>query len=268
MARDRAVLGGAGVIFVGVDWAEAHLDVCVMDEEGRVLEQARVGHSVAGLGELHALACGHGGAGELVAAGIEIDRGLVVTALLAAGYQVFAVNPLAVSRYRERHSVSGAKSDRGDAKVLADLVRTDRHNHRLVAGDTDLADAVKILARAHQSAIWSRQRQVNALRSALREFYPAAVAAFGADLAGRDAAAVLAIAASPQEGRTLSEAKIARRAAASWAPAQHRPPGTRNPGRAARGLSAGPACGRGRLRRGGPLSGPAYHRLHRRDLRT
>jgi len=197
------------VIFTGVDWAEAHHDVCVMGEDGRVLEQRRVSHSVAGIGELHALIAAHAGDGEPVAVGIETDRGLVVTALLAAGYQVFAVNPVAVSRYRDRHSTSGAKSDRGDAKVLADLVRTDRHNHRQVAGDSDLAEAVKVLARAHQSAIWSRQRQVNALRSALREYYPAALAAFGTDLAAGDAAAVLAIAPTPEAGRALSRNKIA-----------------------------------------------------------
>ena len=91
---------------------------------------------------------------------------------------MFAVNPLSASRYRDRHSVSGAKSDPGDAKVLADLVRTDRHNHRQAAADSDLAEAVKALARAHQSMIWSRRRQANMLRSALREFYPAALAAF------------------------------------------------------------------------------------------
>ena len=90
-----------------------------------------------------------------VVIGIETDRGLFVAALVAAGYQVFAVNPMSTSRYRDRHSVSGAKSDPGDAKVLADMVRTDRHNHRPVAGDSDLAEAVKVLARAHQSMIWS-----------------------------------------------------------------------------------------------------------------
>src|SRR5215475_3201601 len=104
---------------------------------------------------------------------------------------------------------SGAKSDRGDAKVLADLVRTDRHNHRQVAGDSELAEAVRVLARAHQSAVWSRQRQVNALRSALREYYPAALAAFGTDLADRDAAAILAIAPTPDQGRALSRTMIA-----------------------------------------------------------
>ena len=197
------------MIFAGVDWAEAYHDVCVMGEDGRVLEQRRVGHSVAGIGELHGLIAAHAADGEPAAVGIEIDRGLVVTALLAAGYQVFAVNPLASSRYRDRHGSSGAKSDPGDAKVLADLVRTDRHNHRQVAGDSDLAEAVRVLARAHQSAVWSRQRQVNALRSALREYYPAALAAFGADLADRDAAAILAIAPGPDQGRALSRSKIA-----------------------------------------------------------
>jgi hypothetical protein len=197
------------VIFAGVDWAEAHHDVCVMGGDGQVLEQCRVSHSVAGIGELHSLVAAHAGEGEPVAAGIEVDRGLVVTALLAAGYQVYAVNPLAAARYRDRHATSGAKSDRGDAKVLADLVRTDRHNHRQVAGDSGLAEAVKVLARAHQSAIWSRQRQVNALRSALREYYPAALATFGTDLAASDAVAVLAMAPTPDAGRALPRATIA-----------------------------------------------------------
>ena len=102
----------------------------------------------------------------------ETDRGLFVGALVAAGYTVLAVNPMSTSRYRERHSTSGAKSDPGDAKVLAELARTDGHNHRPVAGDSDLAEAVKVLARAHQSLIWTRQRQINQLRSTLREFYP------------------------------------------------------------------------------------------------
>ena len=143
-----------------------------------------------------------------VVIGIETDRGLFAAALVAAGYQVFAVNPMSVSRYRDRHAVSGAKSDPGDAKVLADLVRTDRHNHRPVAGDSDLAEAVKVLARAHQSMIWSRRRQANMLRSALREFYPAALAAFE-DLTSGDAVEVLRAAPAPALGAALSRAKIA-----------------------------------------------------------
>ena len=114
-----------------------------------------------------------------------------------------------MARYRERHATSGAKSDPGDAHVLAELVRLDRAHHRPVAGDSALAEHVKVLARTHQSMIWSRQRQANALRSMLREFYPAALAAFGDDLTGRDALAILGIAPSPESGRRLSQSKIA-----------------------------------------------------------
>jgi transposase len=123
---------------------------------------------------------------------------------------VYAVNPQVVSQYRSRHGSSRAKSDRGDAKVLADLVRTDRHNHRLVAGDSPLAEAVKVLARAHQSLIWSRQRHVNALRSALRDFYPGALSALGTQLAEPEAHAVLALAPTPEQGRRLTRAVVRR----------------------------------------------------------
>jgi transposase len=196
------------VLFVGVDWAEDHHDVCAMAEDGTVLVTRRVTDSVAGIGDLHGLIADHVGNEEPVIVGIEIDRGLVVWSLLEAGYEVYAINPKAAARYRDRHSTSGAKSDPGDAKVLADLVRTDRHNHRPIAGDSDLAEGIKLLARAHQSAIWNRQRQVNALRSSLREYYPGALAAFGTDLAGPDALAVLQIAPTPELGRGLSRSKI------------------------------------------------------------
>jgi transposase len=196
------------VIFVGVDWAEAHHDVHVSDGDGRPLGRARVPEGVEGIARFHQLVADHAEDPSEVVVGIETDRGLFVQALVAAGYLVYAINPYSVSRYRDRHGTSGAKSDPGDAKVLADLVRTDRHNHRPVAGDSDLGEAIKVLARAHQSMIWSRQRQTNTLRSTLREFYPAALAAFH-DLAGGDALAVLAVAPTPSLGRTLSRAKIA-----------------------------------------------------------
>ena len=199
------------MIFVGVDWAEAHHDVCVLDAGGAVLARKRIPDSLLGVSELHVLVADHlsddGDANDVIV-GIEKDRGLIVTALVAANYQVFAVNPLAASRYRERHHVSGAKSDPGDAKVLADLVRTDRHNHRAVAGDSALSDAIKLLARTHQNTIWNRQRQVNTLRSALKDYYPGALEAFGTDLSGIDAVAILAIAPTPALGRGLSRSKI------------------------------------------------------------
>jgi transposase len=197
------------VIFVGIDWAEDHHDLCVMDAQGEVLATGRVPEGVAGLARLHETVGAHVGEGDEVVIGIELDRGLLVGALVSTGYEVHAVNPLSVDRYRDRHRTSGAKSDPGDAKVLADMVRTDRHLHREVAGDSELADAIKVLARAHQSLIWSRQRQANQLRSALREFYPGALEAFGTDLASADALGVLAVAPNPAQARSLSVARIA-----------------------------------------------------------
>jgi len=202
------------VIFVGIDWAEGHHDVCVLDEGGAVLAKGRVGDGVEGLARLHVMVAEHAEEPGEVLVGIETDRGLLVGALVAAGYRVYAVNPFAASRYRERHATSGAKSDSGDAKVLADLIRTDRHNHREVAGDSELVEAVKVLARAHQSLIWTRQRQVSALRSALREFYPAALRAFP-ELGTVEACSVLGMAPTPERGRRLTLAKVRRSLVAS-----------------------------------------------------
>jgi len=196
------------MVFVGVDWAETHHDVCLLDEQGKVLGKRRIPEGLEGVSRLHELVAEHAEEPAQVVVGIETDRGLLVQALLAAGYQVYAVNPLAVSRYRDRHTTSRAKSDAGDAQLLADLVRTDRHNHRPIAGDSELAAAVQVLARAHQNLVWSRQRQVNQLRNTLREFYPGALEAFGTDLAGVDAIAILEQAPTPVQGRSVSQAKI------------------------------------------------------------
>lgn len=160
------------LVFVGIDWAENHHDVCIIDQEGAILAKGRVADGVEGISKLHELVADYVEEAEEAIVGIELDRGLLVGALVAAGYEVFAINPLSVDRYRDRHSTSGAKSDPGDAKVLADIVRTDRHNHRQVAGDSELADAIKLIARTHQNFVWQRQRHVNRLRSNLREFYP------------------------------------------------------------------------------------------------
>jgi hypothetical protein len=199
------------MLFIGDDWAEAHHDVELEDDSGRLLARRRLPEGLAGITGLHELVAEHldpAGGPDQVVVGIETERGPWVQALIAAGYVVFAINPMQVARYRERHSTSGAKSDPGDAHLLAEIVRVDRAHHRPIAGDSELAEHVKVAARAHQTMIWSRVRQVNALRSLLREYYPAALVAFGTDLADRDALAVLAVAPSPEQGRRLSQARI------------------------------------------------------------
>jgi transposase len=219
-----------GKVFVGHDWAEAHHDVHIEDEQGHRLAKARLPEGMEGVARFHQLVAPFVEDPAEVVIATETDRGLFVGALVAAGYTVLAINPMSTSRYRERHSTSGAKSDPGDALVLAELARTDAHNHRPVAGDSDLAEAVKVLARAHQSMIWTRQRQTNQLRSTLREFYPGALTCFD-DLHGGDALAVLAVAPTPVLGRGLSRSKIAaalrrggRQRRVGSAPRRSRPP--------------------------------------------
>lgn len=195
------------MIFVGDDWAEAHHDVHVMNETGDRLAARRLPEGLGGISRFHELVAGFCDDPSDVIVGIETDRGLWVQALLASGYQVYAINPFAVSRYRDRHHVAGTKSDPGDAKLLADLVRTDRHNHRQVAGDSADAEAIKVLARGHQTLIWDRTRHTNRLRNSLREYYPAALEAFD-DLADRDALAVLAKAPDPRIGARLTTSQL------------------------------------------------------------
>jgi transposase len=205
------IIEEARMLFIGDDWAEAHHDIEIEDEAGRLLASRRLPEGIGGITTLHELVAEYldpAGEPDQVIVGIETERGPWVQALLAAGYLVYAINPLQVARYRERHSTSGAKSDPADAHLLAEIVRLDRAHHRPVAGDSELAEHLKVATRAHQTMIWSRVRQVNALRSLLREYYPAALAAFGTDLADRDALAVLAAAPSPEQGRRLSLTRI------------------------------------------------------------
>lgn len=166
------------MIHLGLDWADDHHDIAVMDEAGTVLAERRVPDTMEGVADIHALVAEHEANASCVVVGIETTRGLVPQALVAAGYIVYEVNPLAASRYRDRHHLSGAKSDRGDAKMLADVVRTDRHNHRPYLGNTDLAESIKVLARAHHELIHQRQTQVNAMRATLRAYFPALLMAF------------------------------------------------------------------------------------------
>jgi len=196
------------MIFVGDDWSEVHHDIELQDDAGERLARVRLPEGVAGIAAFHELVAGHALSPGEVVVGIETDRGLWVQALVAAGYQVYAINPFAASRYRERRSPSGAKSDPGDAAMLASIVRTDRRHHRLVAGDSALAEGIKVLARAQQNLIWSRQREARRLRALLREFYPAAITAFE-DLTSSDALAVLAIAPSPPAAARLTTKRTA-----------------------------------------------------------
>jgi transposase len=205
------------MLFIGDDWAEDHHDVELVDDEGQVLARRRLPEGIEGIAGLHGLVADHlpedwaelepEQVQGLVKVGIETDRGPWVAALVAAGYEVFAINPLSVARYRQRHSTSGAKSDAADAHLLAEIVRVDRAHHRPLAGDSEEAEAIKLVARTHQSLIWERSRHVLRVRSALRDFFPAALEAF-ADLDAPDALELLSLAPDPDRARQLTRRRI------------------------------------------------------------
>jgi transposase len=195
-------------LFLGDDWAEEHHDVELQDHTGMLLAKARLDDGVQGVTKLHELVARHRDSVDSeVLVGIETDRGPWVQALIAAGYRVYAINPLQVARYRERRTVSGAKSDAGDAHTLADMVRTDAHQLRAVAGDSDLAEGIKVLARAHKTLIWERTRHVLRLRQTLREYFPAALHAFD-DLDSPEAVELLAKAPTPVAAARLPITQI------------------------------------------------------------
>jgi transposase len=202
-----------GTVFCGIDWSERHHDVALVDQNGQLLAKRRIEETSTGWAELLAmLAMAGDHAEDPIPVAIETPRGLLVAMLSATGRPVYPINPMAVSRYRERHAVSRRKSDHADAMILANILRTDAHMHRPLPEDSELARSIAVLARAHQDATWRRTKASNQLRSALREFYPGYLAAFAnkADfLTSHDARALLAIAPTPTAGAKLTKTRIA-----------------------------------------------------------
>jgi transposase len=202
-------------LYCGIDWATDHHDVAVVDDDGRVVARGRVSNDAAGFAQLLTLLAEAGdNPKQPIAVGIETDRGLWVAALRETGRVIYPINPLAASRYRARYAVSGAKSDATDAVLLANIVRTDRHVHRPLPADTELAQTIRVLARAQQDAVWARQQIANQIRDLLGEFYPAALVAFSelpsGGLARADARTILAAAPTPAQAAQLTAARLRR----------------------------------------------------------
>jgi transposase len=193
-------------ITCGIDWAESHHDVALVDETGQTLATRRIGTDAAGLAALLEFITEKGGSPEHTPIAIETDKNLLVTALAGAGFTVYPINPLAMARYRERHSQARTKSDRADAVVLAHILRTDRHLHRTLPQTSEQAQAIRVLARQHQEAIWAVNQTVSRLRAVLLEFYPQAVTAFP-KLKTRTALTVLASVTSPAKAAKLTKSR-------------------------------------------------------------
>jgi transposase len=199
-------------IFCGIDWAEGHHDIALVDRDGQLLAHQRTSDDAAGLARLLELLAEHGDTpDDPVPVAIETPRGLLVACLRATGRQVYPVNPMSVARYRDRHSVAGRKSDKGDSAVLANVLRTDRHAHRPLPADSELAQAIAVLARAQQDAVWDRTTAHNKLRSHLREYFPGFLAAFAAARDGimrPEARVILAATPDPASAAKLTLARL------------------------------------------------------------
>jgi transposase len=202
------------LLFCGIDWAETHHDVAIIDDSGRLVAKKRIPDDPSGFAQLVDLLSEAGDCAEHpVPVAIETPRGLLVASTRATGRPVYAINPLAVARYRERHSVARSKSDHADAMTLANILRVDAHLHRRLPADSELCQAIAVLARAHQDAIWRRITAHHQLRSLLREFYPTFLAVFTSrftlGIASPEARAVLAIAPTPAAAAKLSVSRVA-----------------------------------------------------------
>ncbi|MEV6340504.1 IS110 family transposase [Nocardia vinacea] len=157
-------------MYCGIDWATAHHDVAIVDLEGKVVARACVTNDAAGFALL-ADAAGDSET-EPVSVAIETDRRLCVAALRETGRAIYPINPLAASRYRARHQLSGAESDATDAVLLANILRTDATAHRKLSADSDAAQAIRVLARAQLDAVWARQQLGNQVRDLSRTISP------------------------------------------------------------------------------------------------
>ncbi|MGK5546233.1 IS110 family transposase [Streptomyces sp. URMC 127] len=201
------------MIYCGIDWAEKTHDVALVDDSGQLLAKRHITDDANGYQILKDLLAEYGDTEEdPIPVAIETSRGLLVAVLRTGKRKVFAINPMAAARYRDRHSVSRKKSDPGDALVLANILRTDMHAHRPLPNDSDRARAITVLARAQQDVVWNRQQIANQLRSLLREYYPAALAAFSVwqnGLCRPEARELLKRAPTPSRAARLTRAQLA-----------------------------------------------------------
>jgi len=187
----------------GIDWASEEHALCVVDQEGRMLEGRRVSHTEAGLRML----CQRLLELETELVAVERPDGLLIERLLDADLKVIAVHPNQVAAMRPRFSAAGAKSDSFDAFVLAELARTDHHRFRVLVPDSDQTKALRALTRGREDLVQTRVHLANQLRAELERFWPGATKVF-ADIDSPIALAFLERYPSPTDARTLGPQRM------------------------------------------------------------
>ena len=156
----------------GIDWATETHQLCVLDAAGTVHTERRVPHSGVGLQEIVGVLARLGAEPARIAVAIEVPRGAIIDTLLAHGFHVFALNPKQLDRFRDRHTVAGAKDDRRDAFVLADALRTDRRAFRRLHAEDPRVTQLREMSRLHDELAEEHTRLSNRLREQLQRFFP------------------------------------------------------------------------------------------------
>lgn len=194
--------------FVGIDWGNQNHQVVVLDQQRRCVGERVVPHDGTSLAQLaswlHKVA---GGEPRQVAVAIETPRGAIVDTLLEQGFEVFALNPKQLARFRDRHTMAGAKDDRRDAFVLADALRTDPQSFHLVRLSAPEFLVLRELSRAEETLLQEFGRTANRLRDQLHRFYPQMLQL----CSGADEAwlwALLELAPTPKHAQLLSEEQV------------------------------------------------------------
>ena len=193
-------------LYVGIDWASTSHQICLLRPD-RAPETFAVAHSGAGLATLRERLQARVAHPERIAVAIEVPRGAIVETLLAHGCHVYAINPKQLDRFRDRHTVAGAKDDRRDAFVAADALRTDRAAFRRLQPEAPLVLQLRELSRLHGELVEEQGRLANRLREQLWRFYPQLLAVSPA----ADEAwlwEVLTLAPTPAEGRRLTASAL------------------------------------------------------------
>jgi transposase len=208
-------------VLVGIDWGGAAHAVCVIDAKGEVLDRFAVGHDRAGLETLVARLQAHGAAAAVPIA-IERPSGLLVDALLEAGFRVIPIHPNLLKACRPRYRAVAAKSDPGDAFILADILRTDGHRLRPLAPQSDAIKALRALVRGRDDLVRARVALANQLSGVLETFWPGAARIFS-DLASPIALAFVERYPTPEAAARLGPKRLAGFLA------QHRYCGRRSP---------------------------------------
>jgi transposase len=192
------------MVFVGIDWADQHHDLVALSAEGQLLGHCRVAHSLEGMAALAAFLAGCAASREDCLCVVEATQGLLVTALLEAGYPVAAVNPTTTSRLRPP---SGLKTDTLDALLLARSARSQWPDLPLLRPDAALIAELKTLTRDLEHLIATQTRLVNQLTACLKSYYPGALAGF-ADLTRRVALGFLQAYPTPEQAAQASVADL------------------------------------------------------------